>query len=186
MYQKIRFLLLLILISFTLQMSYKNNEELYQKYDSTYSNDKFHFRRIHALIGRSDFLNGLDCSMVSVIEENGGKYINFDGKEEDFFKIIKKYGINLVRVRLWNNYKSKTGVKGGGCLDVERVLKLALRAKKAGLKFLLDFHYSDNWADPGKQTCPYSWRNLNLMELEKNWNNLQKIQSNIFYLKELI
>ena len=160
MCQNIRFLLLLILINFALQMSYKDNEELYRKYDPSYSNDKFHFDHIHALRGRSDFLNGLDCSMVSIIEENGGKYIDFDGKEKDFFKLIKKYGINLVRVRLWNDYKSKTGVKGGGCLDVERVLKLALRAKKEGLKFLLDFHYSDDWADPGKQTCPYSWSKL--------------------------
>ena len=160
MYQKILFLFLLMQINNTFQKSYKDNEQLYRKYDSSYSNNNFYIRSVDALKGRSDFLNGLDCSMVSVIEENGGKYIDFDGTEKDFFKLIKKYGVNLVRVRLWNNFKSKTGVKGGGCLDVERVLGLALRAKKEGLKFLLDFHYSDNWADPGQQTCPYGWRKL--------------------------
>jgi len=160
MCQKNLILILFILINFSLQNSYKDNEELYRIYDPSYSNKEFNFHPIYALRGRSDFLNGLDCSMVSVIEENGGKYIDFDGKEKDFFKLIKEYGINLVRVRLWNDYNSKTGVKGGGCLDVERVLKLALRAKNEGLKFLLDFHYSDNWADPGKQTCPYSWSKL--------------------------
>jgi len=160
MCQKNLILILFILINFSLQNSYKDNEELYRKYDPSYSNKEFNFHPIYALRGRSDFLNGLDCSMVSVIEENGGKYIDFDGKEKDFFKLIKEYGINLVRVRLWNDYNSKTGVKGGGCLDVERVLSLALRAKNEGLKFLLDFHYSDNWADPGKQTCPYSWSKL--------------------------
>ena len=160
MHQKILWLLLLFQISFTIQKSYKDNEQMYRKYDPSYSNNNFYIHPIEALRGRSDFINGLDCSMVSIIEENGGKYIDFDGKPKDFFQLIKENGINLVRVRLWNDYKSNTGVKGGGCLDVERVLNLALRAKKAGLKFLLDFHYSDNWADPGKQSCPYSWRNL--------------------------
>ena len=175
MYQKILFLLLLMQISNSFQKSYKDNEELYRKYDSSYSNNNFYIRPVDALRGRSDFLNGLDCSMVSVIEENGGNYIDFDGKVKDFFQLIKENGINLVRVRLWNDYKSNTGVKGGGCLDVERVLQLALRAKNAGLKFLLDFHYSDNWADPGKQSCPYSWRNLDFngakKELEKFTKN---------------
>ena len=171
MNQIILYLLLVILSSMSYQKSYKDNESLYRNYDPTYSNNNFRIRPIDALKGRSNFLNGLDCSMVSVIEENGGRYFDFDGKERDFFQLIKENGINLVRVRLWNDYKSPTGVKGGGCLDVERVLKLALRAKNAGLKFLLDFHYSDNWADPGRQTCPYSWKNLDFesarKELEK-------------------
>ena len=183
--------LLILLINNTFQKSYQANEGLYRQYDSSYSNYNFNIRRIDALRGRSDFLNGLDCSMVSVIEENGGKYIDFDGKVRDFFQLIKENGINLVRVRLWNDYSSQTGVKGGGCLDVERVLNLALRAKNAGLKFLLDFHYSDNWADPGKQSCPYSWRYLDFngarKELEKfTKNTIQYFKSrgaNIDYVQ---
>ena len=169
------FFLFFILINISNQKSYLDNEELYLKYDSSYSNNNFNIRSIPALKGRSDFLNGLDCSMVSIIEENGGKYIDFDGQERDFFDLIKENGINLVRIRLWNDYNSETGVKGGGCLDVNRVLNMALRAKSAGLKFLLDFHYSDNWADPGKQYCPASWRNLDFnsakKELEKYTRN---------------
>ena len=130
MYQNIQFLLLLMQINNTFQKSYKDNEELYRRYDSSYSNNNFYIRPVDALRGRPDFINGLDCSMVSVIEENGGNYIDFDGKPRDFFQLIKENGINLVRVRLWNDYKSNTGVKGGGCLDVERVLNLALRAKR--------------------------------------------------------
>ena len=172
---KIQIFLIAIILNFTLQNIYENNEDLYRRYDSSYSNNNFKIRSIPSLKGRSDFLNGLDCSMVSVIEENGGKYFDYDWKERDFFELIKENGINLVRIRLWNNYKSETGVKGGGCLDVERVLQMALRVKKAGLKFLLDFHYSDNWADPGKQTCPASWRNLDFnsakKELEKFTRN---------------
>ena len=174
MNQIILYLLLVILSSMSYQKSYKDNESLYRNYDPTYSNNNFRIRPIDALKGRSNFLNGLDCSMVSVIEENGGRYFDFDGKERDFFQLIKENGINLVRVRLWNDYRSPTGVKGGGCLDVERVLKLALRAKNAGLKFLLDFHYSDNWADPGKQTCPYSWKNLDFNNARKELEKFTK------------
>ena len=170
------FFLFFILINISNQKSYLDNEELYLKYDSSYSNNNFNIRSIPALKGRSDFLNGLDCSMVIIIQENGGKYIDFDGQERDFFDLIKENGINLVRIRLWNDYNSETGVKGGGCLDVNRVLNMALRAKSAGLKFLLDFHYSDNWADPGKQYCPASWRNLDFnsakKELEKYTRNI--------------
>ena len=164
----------LILINITLQKSYTDNEDLYRKYDPSYSNNNFKIRQISSLKGRSDFLNGIDCSMVSVIEENGGAYYDFDGKERDFFELIKENGINLVRIRLWNNYKSETGIKGGGCLDTERVLKMALRAKNAGLKFLLDFHYSDNWADPGKQACPASWRNLDFNSAQKELEKFTK------------
>ena len=172
---KMKLFFIFILMRFSLQNSYINNEDLYRRYDSSYSNNNYYIRSIPELKGRSDFLNGLDCSMVSIIEENGGKYFDFNWKERDVFELIKENGINLVRVRLWNNYNSETGIKGGGCLDVERVLKMALRAKNAGLKFLLDFHYSDDWADPGKQTCPASWRNLDFnsakKELEKFTRN---------------
>ena len=111
---KISWAISLILMSFTIQKSYTDNEATYRKYDSSYSNSNFNIRQISSLRGRSDFLNGLDCSMVSVIEENGGAYYDFDGKERDFFELIKENGINLVRIRLWNNYKSETGIKGGG------------------------------------------------------------------------
>ena len=164
-------LLLLVLSNISSQKSYLDNESLYRKYDPSYSNSNY---RIRSIKTRSDFINGLDCSMVSIIEENGGAYYDFDGKEKDFFQLIKENGINLVRIRLWNNYKSETGVQGGGCLDVERVLKMAKRAKKAGLKFLLDFHYSDNWADPGKQSCPASWKYLDFNGVKKELEKFTK------------
>ena len=115
---KTLFLLLLVLSNISSQKTYLDNESLYSKYYPSYSNSNFKIRSIKT---RSDFLNGLDCSMVSIIEENGGAYFDFDGKEKDFFQLIKENGINLVRIRLWNNYKSETSVKGGGCLDVEIV-----------------------------------------------------------------
>ena len=194
MHQKILLFLLLVQITYTTQKSYLDNEQLYRSYDSSYSNSNFYIRSIDALKGRSDFIYGLDCSMVSIIEENGGKYLDFDWQQKDFFELVKENGINLVRARLWNDYSSNIGVKGGGCLDVERVANLALRAKNAGLKFLLDFHYSDNWADPGTQSCPYSWINLDFNgakeELEKFTKNTVEYfkfkGANIDYMFKLV
>ena len=173
-------LFLFILINLTWQKSYMDNEQLYRKYDQSYSNNNFKIRQIQT---HSGFINGLDCSMVSVIEENGGAYYDFDGTKRDFYELIRENGINLVRIRLWNDYKSRSGVKGGGCLDVERVLQMALRAKKAGLQFLLDFHYSDNWADPGKQACPESWKNLDFNSAQKELEKFTKNTIDYFVSK---
>ena len=150
----------ILMISKTKSYDFSEFEHVYKQYDPSFSNDNFEIREIDALKTRTDFLVGLDCSMVSIIEENGGKYYDFEGNEVDFYKLLKDNGVNLVRSRLWHNYNSPSGVKGGGYNDKERVLGIALRAKAAGLKFLLDFHYSDNWADPGKQSCPSAWENL--------------------------
>ena len=103
-----------------------------------------------------DFMRGVDISSLYEIEENGGKYYNAQGKEDDLFNILKENGVNWVRLRVWNN-----PVNGGGSNNVEVDTKLAVRAKKAGLKLLVDFHYSDSWADPGKQPIPEEWKNLN-------------------------
>lgn len=157
---KVLYSLLFISLSFIHSVntaSYLDNEKKYQEYDSTYSNQAFHIRDINVHGG---FINGLDCSMVSRIEECGGKFYDFDNKPKEFFSLIKENGINLARFRLWYDWNSDSGVKGGGMCDKERVLGMAVRAKKVGLKFLLDFHYSDNWADPGKQSCPSAWRGL--------------------------
>ena len=87
MKSKIFWIITLILINYALEKSYTDNENLYRKYDSSYSNNNFNIRSISSLKGRSDFLNGVDCSMVSIIEENGGNYIDFDGNQRDFFEL---------------------------------------------------------------------------------------------------
>ena len=107
-----------------------------------------------------DFMRGVDISSLYEIEQNGGKYYNAAGEEEDLFKILADNGVNWVRLRVWNNPKD-----GGGSNNVEVDTKLAVRAKKAGLKLLVDFHYSDTWADPGKQPMPAEWKNLNEKQL---------------------
>ncbi|MBQ8013574.1 MAG: glycosyl hydrolase 53 family protein [Treponema sp.] len=129
---------------------------------------------------REDFMKGVDISMIDQIEKTGGKFYNERGEEEDVFKILKDHGVNYIRIRLWNNptYESdqydkngklvaRKGEKmGGGDNTIETDLRIAKRIKTAGLKFMLDFHYSDFWADPGKQYMPQDWKNLSAKELE--------------------
>jgi len=105
------------------------------------------------------FLCGGDVSEIPEVEAGGGKYF-YNGKEEDPFVLMKKAGWNFVRFRIWNQ------PKGGWC-DKDHTLKLAKRAHAQGLKISLDFHYSDWWADPGKQTKPAAWKDLSFEDLEK-------------------
>ncbi|WP_026487441.1 glycosyl hydrolase 53 family protein [Caldanaerobius polysaccharolyticus] len=108
---------------------------------------------------RSDFIKGADVSMLAQIEQNGGKFYD-SGVRKDCLKILKDHGVNWIRLRIWNNPKDANGIwLGGGNNDEERTIYMAKRAKDLGLKILLDFHYSDFWADPGKQNKPAAWVN---------------------------
>ena len=97
------------------------------------------------------FYYGADLSYVNEMEDCGAKYKNNAGVTEDPYKIFADAGANLVRVRLWHNpiwtnYSNLNDVK-----------KTIARAKTQGMKVLLDFHYSDTWADPSKQIIPKAW-----------------------------
>lgn len=107
-----------------------------------------------------DFMRGVDVSMLYEIEKNGGKYYNASGEEADLFSILKESGVNWIRLRVWNK-----PTQGGGSNSVDVDIPLAKRAKDAGFKLLVDFHYSDWWSDPAKQTMPKDWENLSFKEL---------------------
>lgn len=96
---------------------------------------------------------GGDLSYVNEMEDCGAVY-RLDGKPIDPFVLLKSQGGNLVRVRMWNN---ATWTKYSDYADV---LKTIRRAQAAGLQVLLNFHYSDDWADGGKQITPAAWANL--------------------------
>ena len=114
-----------------------------------------------------DFIKGVDISMVYEVEKNGGKYFD-NGVQKDPLQILKDHGVNWVRVRIWNDpYDEKGNPYGGGNCDYKNMTELAKRAKSLGLKVLVDFHYSDFWADPGKQEKPKAWKNLKGKALEK-------------------
>lgn len=105
------------------------------------------------------FEYGMDISTLLEIEENNGQFFDFDSKEpQDLFNILKRYGINSIRLRLWNDPYDESGnpYMAGTC-DLPRVIKLAKRAIDHEMNILLDFHYSDFWADPGKQFLPKAW-----------------------------
>lgn len=112
-----------------------------------------------------DFIKGMDISTVIAQEESGVKYYNEDGEEEDLFKILADSGINYIRVRVWNNpYDEDGNGYGGGNNDVEKAAKIGKRAAKYGMKLLVDFHYSDFWADPNKQYAPVEWKDKTVEE----------------------
>lgn len=107
-----------------------------------------------------DFIMGADVSMLKQIEDNGGKYY-VNGEEADALEILKAHGVIWIRLRIWNNPTDENGEPlGGGNNDLETTVSIAARAKALGLKFLLDFHFSDWWADPGKQNMPGAWEGL--------------------------
>lgn len=127
-----------------------------------------------------DFIRGADVSMAAQIEESGGAFYDTDGTKKDLFDILKKNGVNWIRLRLWNNpvndmpvisggkvVSNKGQRAGGGNNDIARDIEIAKRAKAAGFKVLLDFHYSDFWTDPSQQTKPAAWKNLTGKDLQK-------------------
>ena len=113
-----------------------------------------------------DPFKGVDVSSVISLENSGVKFRDRSGKEQDLFVTLADAGVNCVRVRVWNDpYNSSTGASyGGGVCDVNYAVKIAERCKKAGLKLLVDFHYSDFWADPGKQKAPKAWANYTVSQ----------------------
>jgi len=114
-----------------------------------------------------DFIMGADVSMLRQIEISGGKYY-VNGVERDCLRILRDHGVNWIRLRIWNDPTDERGQGlGGGNNDLARTVEMAVRAKAMGLKFLLDFHYSDWWADPGKQNKPKAWEGLTSEELKQ-------------------
>ena len=113
------------------------------------------------------FIKGMDVSSLRELEVLGAKYYK-DGQEKDLLEILKEYGVNSIRLRLWNDPYSETGVPyGAGTNDLNTTIELARRALDMGFGFLLDLHYSDFWADPGKQRVPKAWRGLDEAGLEQ-------------------
>ncbi len=112
------------------------------------------------------FIKGMDVSSLKELEELGAKYY-MDGQKKGLLEILKAYGVNSIRLRLWNDPYSESGVPyGAGTSDLNTTVELARRVLDMGFGFLLDIHYSDFWADPGKQRIPKAWRGMSVEELE--------------------
>ena len=117
---------------------------------------------------KSDFIGGVDISSYRALKDSGVKYYDFAGNELDdagFFNLLKDSGINYVRIRVWNNpYDASGNGYGGGNNDLQKAVDMGKLATDAGMRVLIDFHYSDFWADPDKQQAPKAWQNLTLDE----------------------
>lgn len=105
------------------------------------------------------FLLGADTSWVQQQEEEGRTF-SVGGTNADFYAILRGHGFNWIRLRLFHTPTNDGGYSKKGYCDLPHTVAVAKRVKTAGFKLLLDFHYSDNWADPGKQHRPLAWRDL--------------------------
>lgn len=112
-----------------------------------------------------DFILGVDASSVIAEEKSGVVYYDFDGNEQDVFKTLAENGVNTIRVRVWNDPFDENGNGyGGGNNDIETAIEIGKRATQYGMQLLVDFHYSDFWADPGKQMEPKAWQGMEIEE----------------------
>ena len=106
-----------------------------------------------------DFVTGGDISWLTEMEDSGVKFFSrTTNSEADCISILKELGMKAVRLRVWVNPKTKYN-------DADDVLYKASRAKDLGLKIMIDFHYSDTWADPAHQDRPKAWEKYSDAEL---------------------
>lgn len=133
-----------------------------EKVDVVQGSDTLYVKKLDLKEG---FIKGVDVSSVLSLEESGVKFYDYEGNEADIFKTLAQSGINYIRVRVWNKPSDANGDGyGGGNNDITRAVEIGKRATKYGMKLLVDFHYSDFWADPGKQMVPKEWSKMSLEE----------------------
>ena len=104
------------------------------------------------------YAKGADISWVTQMEKDGVKFYDADGQETDCFKLMKELGFNAIRLRVWVNPED-------GWCGKEDVIAKASRAYNLGMKVMIDFHYSDTWADPANQNPPAQWKDFTADEM---------------------
>ncbi|SDD06830.1 glycoside hydrolase family 53 protein [Glycomyces harbinensis] len=109
--------------------------------------------------GKDRFVRGADISGLIKNEDYGAVYRRANGRKGDAVEILAENGVNCIRAKVWvdpvDGYNTK-----------DQVVALGKRAKRAGMDLLVDFHYSDAWADPGKQHKPAAWASLSFADLK--------------------
>ncbi|MGR6917247.1 glycoside hydrolase family 53 protein [[Actinomadura] parvosata] len=105
-------------------------------------------------------IRGADVSSLAKSEALGGVYRDAAGRRGDALRILSQSGLNFIRLKVWVNPADGYNTKA-------RVLAMAKRVKALGMGLLIDFHYSDTWADPGKQTKPAAWASLPFAQLRQ-------------------
>ncbi|MDQ0230868.1 glycosyl hydrolase 53 family protein [Metabacillus malikii] len=121
------------------------------------------------------FIKGVDVSSIISLEDSGVSFYNFEGEKQDIFTTLKDAGVNYTRIRIWNDpYDSNGNGYGGGNNDLAKAIEIGKRATENGMKVLVDFHYSDFWADPAKQQAPKAWQTLSFDEKRAEVYNYTK------------
>lgn len=116
----------------------------------------------HAM-AQSDFARGADVSWCTEMEADGKHFYNAQGTETELMTLMRQIGMTAVRLRVWVNPETNYGAWS----DKADVLAKARRAKAAGLDLMIDFHYSDFFADPGNQTKPAEWASYTMEQLKQ-------------------
>lgn len=125
-------------------------------------------------------IRGIDISSYLALKKAGVKYYDYEGNETPLLKVLHDNGINYIRIRIWNDPFNADGeTYGGGGNDVSTGVEIAKEAAQYDMKVLLDFHYSDFWAEPAVQLVPKAWK--------KDVNNTEKMCSDVYdFTKESI
>ena len=111
----------------------------------------------------ADYFIGADITWVQKDEANGATYT--DGTKREILQLVKDHGFNYIRLRTFVDPKAADGYdRVNGYADLAHTITFGKRIKDAGMGFLLDFHYSDNWADPGKQCVPIAWQSATTID----------------------
>ena len=109
------------------------------------------------------FVKGADISWLPQMEATGYKFYNDNGVQENCISILKAHGINTIRLRTFVNPSND---KASGHCSKDETVAMAVRAQNAGMRVMIDFHYSDTWADPSHQAKPAAWANLSFDQLQ--------------------
>ena len=109
-----------------------------------------------------DFVKGADVGFLPMQERRGVRFHDRNGHERECLELLRDdYQISAIRMRVWVNPR-------GGTNDKDELLAMAQRAKALGMDFMVDFHYSDSWADPGKQPIPRAWLGHSFEEMKRD------------------
>ena len=111
-------------------------------------------------LAQGTFWLGADISGTTALEAHGGQLYNSSGEPRENTQLMKELGLNAVRLRAWVNPKD-------GFCRPDDVLLMASRAKALGMEVMIDFHYSDWWADPGQQNIPAAWKDMSYDEMRQ-------------------
>lgn len=121
-----------------------------------------------AQVKPQSFAKGADIGWLQQMEATGYVFYDDKGVPKDCFQVLKEKGINSVRFRVFVNPSDDP--RSGHC-SKDEVIDMSKRAKAMGMRIMIDFHYSDSWADPGKQVKPAAWQNHSVAQLNEDVYN---------------